>query len=93
MWQNKERIWIIYVPFFPLQIPIYFEFLALTRYEFNLYRAAGETLSKSRPILLSIDILKKYAEIPKQKPPLGLCFLMLRLFFRELSVCAKLTGK
>ena len=24
----------IYVSFFPLQIPIYFEFLALTRYEF-----------------------------------------------------------
>ena len=24
----------IYVPFFPFQIPIYFEFLALTRYEF-----------------------------------------------------------
>ena len=37
----------------------------------NFYRAAGETLSKSCPILLSIDILKKSAEIRRnpQKYP------------------------
>ena len=34
---GKERE-IICVLFFPLQIPIYFEFLVLTRYEFEMYR-------------------------------------------------------
>ena len=32
----------IYVSFFPLQIPIYFEFLALTRYEFYVLSFHGK---------------------------------------------------
>ena len=35
----------IYVSFFPLQIPIYFEFLALTRYEFYSKPAITWTLT------------------------------------------------
>ncbi|MEG9862153.1 MAG: hypothetical protein V6Z81_06585 [Parvularculales bacterium] len=43
----------IYVSFFPLQIPIYFEFLALTRYEFNAMKAKDYEKA-SEAVLLSL---------------------------------------
>ena len=46
----------IYVPFFPLQIPIYFEFLPLIRYEFNY------TVQRYSPVayFTAGDVLPEY---------------------------------
>ena len=52
----------IYVPFFPLQIPIYFEFLPLTRYEFVNCKQLSPHVYKKVYVsyaALSTEIVKK----------------------------------
>ena len=70
----KEEKWIIYVPFFTIQMPIYFMFLALTRYEFiealgyaTIVRGFRLGVSLRFPCLID-DVLSVYPTVERPNP-------------------------